>query len=133
MQDKKFVGGPEFNVLGLCRTDLFALVLNIFIRLNIHTTLKMNISQVLDFLIDVAENYTEAPYHSFYHATDIVTMLYYFVSFTTDKLTDLDITFLMVAALCHDIGHVSVFVLLLVAHHCLFTKYLFMYLIAWFK
>lgn len=66
---------------------------------------------MLDFLIDVASKYTEAPYHTFYHAVDIVTMLYYLShELNADKyLTNVDLSFLMVAALCHDIGHVSTY------------------------
>jgi hypothetical protein len=67
---------------------------------------------MLDFLIDVAEKYTEeAPYHTIYHAADIVTVLYYLChDLNADKyLTNLDITFLMVSALCHDAGHVNIF------------------------
>ncbi|KAI8058844.1 hypothetical protein BDF21DRAFT_390645 [Thamnidium elegans] len=98
---------PEFNVLNLSRTDVYAHVLSIFVRVNVHGILKVSVSQLLDFLIDVAEKYTEAPYHTFYHAADIVTMLYYLChDLSANKyLTDLDITFLMVAALCHDMGH----------------------------
>lgn len=65
---------------------------------------------MLDFLIDVAGKYTtEASYHTFYHAADIVTVLCYLChDLNADKyLTDMDVTFLMVAALCHDAGHVS--------------------------
>jgi HD superfamily phosphohydrolase len=64
---------------------------------------------MLDFLIDVANKYTEAVYHTFYHAVDIVTMLYYLSHDLNASLTNIDLSFLMVAALCHDIGHVSFF------------------------
>ncbi|KAG2212404.1 hypothetical protein INT47_001765, partial [Mucor saturninus] len=98
---------PEFNVLDLSRTDVYAHVLSIFIRLNVHRILQVSVSQILDFIMDVAEKYTDAPYHTFYHAADIVTMLYYLCHdlHANKYLTDLDITFLMVAALCHDTGH----------------------------
>lgn len=97
------------NVLSLNRTDLYAHVLSLFIRFNVHKMLDLSVSQLLDFLIDVADKYTEAPYHTFYHAVDIVTILYYLChDLNADMyLTDLDKSILMVAALCHDIGHVS--------------------------
>ncbi|KAI8646063.1 hypothetical protein BD408DRAFT_380894 [Parasitella parasitica] len=95
------------NVLSYSHTDLFAHVLNLFVRCNVHKVLKFSVSQLLDFLIDVADKYTEAPYHTFYHAVDIVTILYYIChDLDADMyLTDLDKSILLVAALCHDIGH----------------------------
>ncbi|KAI7907344.1 uncharacterized protein BX663DRAFT_495604 [Cokeromyces recurvatus] len=98
----------EFNVLLLkSRTDLFAHVLSLFVQCDVHKVLQVTISQLLDFLIDVASNYTEAPYHNFYHAVDIVTVLYYFYHHlqADHYLTDVDKVFLMIAAICHDIGH----------------------------
>ncbi|KAG1122402.1 hypothetical protein G6F42_011515 [Rhizopus arrhizus] len=95
------------NVLSLNRTDLYAHALSLFVRSNVHKVLDLSVSQLLDFLIDVADKYTEAPYHTFYHAVDIVTILYYLChDLNADMyLTDLDKSILMVAALCHDIGH----------------------------
>ncbi|CEP17410.1 hypothetical protein [Parasitella parasitica] len=97
----------KVNVLSYNRTDLYAHVLNLFVRCNVHKILNFNVSQLLDFLIDVADKYTEAPYHTFYHAVDIVTILYYIChDLNADMyLTELDKSILLVAALCHDIGH----------------------------
>lgn len=99
----------KLNVLSLNRTDLYAHALSLFVRSNVHKVLELSVSQLLDFLIDVADKYTEAPYHTFYHAVDIVTILYYLChDLNADMyLTDLDKSILLVAALCHDIGHVS--------------------------
>lgn len=96
-------------MLSSSRTDLYAHVLSLFVRLNVHKTFDLNLSQLLDFLIDVQDKYTDAPYHTFYHAADIVTMLYYLChDLNADMyLTESDKSILMVAALCHDIGHVS--------------------------
>ncbi|GAN05409.1 high affinity cGMP-specific 3',5'-cyclic phosphodiesterase 9A-like isoform X2 [Mucor ambiguus] len=97
----------KLNVLSLNRTDLYAHALSLFVRSNVHKVLDLSVSQLLDFLIDVADKYTEAPYHTFYHAVDIVTILYYLChDLNADMyLTDLDKSILLVAALCHDIGH----------------------------
>jgi hypothetical protein len=99
----------KLNVLSNNRTDLYAHILSLFVRSNVHKVLNLTLSQLLDFLVDVADKYTEAPYHTFYHAVDIVTVLYYLChDLNADMyLTDLDKSILMVAALCHDIGHVS--------------------------
>lgn len=100
----------KLNVLSLNRTDLYAHALSLFVRSNVHKVLDLSVSQLLDFLIDVAYKYTKAPYHTFYHAVDIVTILYYLChDLNADMyLTDLDKSILLVAALCHDIGHVSI-------------------------
>ncbi|KAF1804038.1 hypothetical protein FB192DRAFT_1324079 [Mucor lusitanicus] len=97
----------KLNVLSLNRTDLYAHALSLFVRSNVHKVLDLSVSQLLDFLIDVADKYTKAPYHTFYHAVDIVTILYYLChDLNADMyLTDLDKSILLVAALCHDIGH----------------------------
>ncbi|KAI9487836.1 MAG: hypothetical protein EXX96DRAFT_554835 [Benjaminiella poitrasii] len=98
---------PEFNVLSKSRTDLFGHVLSLFVRCDVHKVLQVTVSQLLDFLIDVASKYTEAPYHTFYHAADVTTMLYYFCHHlgAGRYLTDVDRTFLLIAAICHDMGH----------------------------
>ncbi|KAI8351186.1 hypothetical protein BD560DRAFT_318042, partial [Blakeslea trispora] len=71
-------------------------------------TLRISTLQLLDFLVDVSKYYkTETYYHTFHHAVDVVTMLYCFIyQFDAYQyLSELDIASLMIAALCHDIGH----------------------------
>lgn len=98
------------NVLKKDRTDLFGHLLSLFVLSNIHKTLGLSVSQLLDFLIDVEEKYMMAPYHTFYHASDVMTVLYYFChDLDTDNyISNIDKSYLMMAALCHDIGHVNV-------------------------
>lgn len=94
-------------MLELNRTDIYAHVLALFIRLDVHHYLQVSPSQLLEFIMDVANEYTEAPYHTFYHAADIVTILYYLCQDynVRTRLTKKDISLLLIAALCHDIGH----------------------------
>ncbi|OAD66269.1 hypothetical protein PHYBLDRAFT_90638, partial [Phycomyces blakesleeanus NRRL 1555(-)] len=97
----------ELNVLDLSRTDVLGLLLAIFQRLGILETLATCHSSLLDFFVDVYAAYVDAPYHSFYHAADVVIMLYYLL---TDlgalvHLSALDTTSLLLATLCHDVGH----------------------------
>ncbi|KAI8991232.1 hypothetical protein BDF20DRAFT_804819, partial [Mycotypha africana] len=100
--------------------------LNLLIKINAHQMLGLTLSQLLDFIVDVANQYhffqrTSATttataseshkilplYHTFYHAADVMTMLHYFCHDlkANEFLTDMDRVCLMVAALCHDIGH----------------------------
>ena len=81
-----------------------------FAKLGVLSALDITPSTLLDFFIDVDTTYLNAPYHSFYHAVDIVTVLYYILTeLEADQyLSNLDIAALLIAALCHDAGHVSI-------------------------
>lgn len=100
---------PDFNVLDYGRTELYGHLLGVFAKLGVLSALDITPSTLLDFLIDVDTTYLNAPYHSFYHAVDIVTVLYYILTeLEADQyLSNLDIAALLIAALCHDAGHVS--------------------------
>ncbi|KAI7898980.1 uncharacterized protein BX663DRAFT_555311 [Cokeromyces recurvatus] len=97
----------DINVLNCNPTDLYSYLLGMFTKLNINETLKISQSQLLDFLIDVQHTYQNTPYHSFYHAVDIVIVLYYMIfDLEANKyLTNMDISLLLIAAICHDAGH----------------------------
>ncbi|CAO3594741.1 unnamed protein product [Absidia cylindrospora] len=99
--------GLDFDVLTLGRTDIYGHLLGIFTQLGCTDTLNITHSDLLDFFIDVDAAYLNAPYHSFYHAVDIVFMIYYLLTELGAKayMPPLDITALLIAGLCHDIGH----------------------------
>ncbi|KAI9319387.1 hypothetical protein BX666DRAFT_2133281, partial [Dichotomocladium elegans] len=98
---------PAFNLLDYGRTEVYGHLLGIFSKLHVLDALKISPSDMLDFLIDVDATYLDAPYHSFYHAVDIVTVLYFILTdLEADQyLCALDIAALLIAALCHDAGH----------------------------
>lgn len=100
----------EANVLDCTMTDLYGCLLGIFAKLDVFDTLKISACQFLDFLIDIQRTYQKTPYHSFYHATDVVIVLYYIVVDLKAKkyFSDREIAVLFIAAICHDAGHVSV-------------------------
>ena len=102
----------QLNVLDYGRTDIYGHLLGMFDALDVIDALGTTPSQLLDFFIDVDTTYLNAPYHSFYHAVDIVTMLYYMLlELDAERyLSKLDIAVLLLAALCHDAGHVSTIV-----------------------
>ncbi|CEI87824.1 hypothetical protein RMCBS344292_02232 [Rhizopus microsporus] len=97
----------EFNVLDYNRTDLYGHLLGMFDRLGVLSTLDVTVSQLLDFLVDVDLAYNDTPYHSFYHAADVVSILYFAMTHLEAKsyLTQMEIAVLFVAAVCHDVGH----------------------------
>ncbi|KAI8077976.1 uncharacterized protein B0P05DRAFT_119680 [Gilbertella persicaria] len=97
----------EVNVLDCSSTALHGYLLGILDKLQVIDTLHLSASQLLDFLIDIQKTYNDTPYHSFYHATDIVAVLYYILCDLKAKkyLTNLEISILSLAAICHDAGH----------------------------
>ncbi|KAJ1660458.1 hypothetical protein IWQ61_000637 [Dispira simplex] len=87
--------------------ELYGIVLAMFAQLDVMTTLCITDSQMLDFIIDVARGYHHVPYHSFYHSADVVVKLFY-VLFNLQGgryLTSPSLAALMLAGLCHDVGH----------------------------
>ncbi|KAJ1962284.1 hypothetical protein IWQ62_003579 [Dispira parvispora] len=87
--------------------ELYGIVLAMFSQLDVMATLCITDSQMLDFIIDVARGYNHVPYHSFYHSADVVVKLFY-VLFNLQGsryLTPPNLAALMVAGLCHDVGH----------------------------
>ncbi|KAG0163208.1 hypothetical protein DFQ28_007730 [Apophysomyces sp. BC1034] len=107
LDNKGPVINPEFNVLNYTRTDVYGHLLGLFAKLKVLDTLEIDASQMLDFFIDVDAAYLDAPYHSFYHAVDIVTVLYYMLTelVAVRYLSPLDVATLLLSALCHDAGH----------------------------
>lgn len=83
--------------------------MGIFEKLGILNTLNITVSQLLDFLVDIDSSYHSTPYHTFYHAADIVTILYFAVTEleASTCFTNKEIAILFIAAICHDVGHVS--------------------------
>ncbi|KAI8879965.1 HD-domain/PDEase-like protein [Backusella circina FSU 941] len=100
-------GDNEINVLDFNRFELFGYLLFIFSRFDVYDTLNATPSQLLDFLIDVEGSYNDTPYHSFYHAADVVTVLYYILCDLHAKqfLSSFEIASLLIAAITHDAGH----------------------------
>jgi hypothetical protein len=98
----------EFEVLSKSRAELYGYVLGMFISLKLDTAIGATASQLLDFIIDVDQGYLHNPYHSFFHAVDVTAVIYYMIMDlnASQYLSTLDIAALLIAALCHDIGHV---------------------------
>jgi hypothetical protein len=99
---------PDFEVLNKSRAELYGSVLGMFIRIKVDTAIGATASQLLDFIIDVDHGYLQNPYHSFFHAVDVTAVIYYILNDleAAIHLSTLDMAALLIAALCHDIGHV---------------------------
>ncbi|OAD05767.1 hypothetical protein MUCCIDRAFT_118892, partial [Mucor lusitanicus CBS 277.49] len=76
-------------------------------RLGLCESIGVTPSEFLDFLVDVDHGYLPNAYHSFYHAVDVAVVLYHMVCQydVASYISRIDIAALMIAGLCHDIGH----------------------------
>jgi hypothetical protein len=99
----------EFDVFVRSRPELYGLVLGMFARLDLHTAAGVSLSELLDFIIDVDKGYFPNPYHNFFHAVDVTGVLFFILNDVRANryLSKIDAMALLLAALCHDIGHVS--------------------------
>lgn len=80
-----------------------------FARLDLHTAAGVSLSELLDFIIDVDNGYFPNPYHNFFHAVDVTGVLFFILNDVRANryLSKVDAMALLLAALCHDIGHVG--------------------------
>lgn len=110
--------GPEhysldYSLLNKTRPEVYGFMAGIFKRMGICQTLGITLSDFLDFLIDIEKGYNDNPYHSFYHAVDVAMVLHHMmIQYDMDKyISKIDVAVIMIAALCHDIGHVCLLLL----------------------
>jgi hypothetical protein len=104
----------EYSLLNKSRGEVYGFIAGIFKRTRIYQTLGITTSDFLDLLIDIERGYNDNPYHSFYHAVDVAMVLYHMLEQYDMKryLNRFDLAMVMLAALCHDIGHVRITLLL---------------------
>lgn len=99
----------DYSLLNKPRSEVYGYMGGIFKRIGICQILGITTSEFLDLLIDIEKSYLDNPYHSFYHGCDTAMVLYHMIEHyhMAAYLTKLDIIILMLAALCHDAGHVK--------------------------
>lgn len=104
----------HFTVLDKSRAELYGFILGFSERLGLCESIGVSPSEFLDFLIDVDLGYLPNAYHSFYHAVDVAIVLYHMLCQydVATYISRIDMAALIIAGLCHDIGHVSNFFLL---------------------
>ncbi|KAI8380868.1 hypothetical protein BD560DRAFT_387419 [Blakeslea trispora] len=97
----------DFSVLHKSRAELYGFILGFFERLGLCESIGVTPSEFLDFLVDVDHGYLPNAYHSFFHAVDVSIVLYHMVTeYDVAKyISRIDIAALLIAGLCHDIGH----------------------------
>ncbi|CEP14009.1 hypothetical protein [Parasitella parasitica] len=97
----------HFTVLDKSRAELYGYILGFLERLGLCESIGVTPSEFLDFLVDVDHGYLPNAYHSFFHAVDVAIVLYHMVCQydVASYISRIDIAALMIAGLCHDIGH----------------------------
>ncbi|KAI8377632.1 uncharacterized protein BYT42DRAFT_614298 [Radiomyces spectabilis] len=97
----------EFNVFDKSRAEIYGYILGILQRLKIYDAMGITPSEFLDFLIDIDYGYLPNAYHSFFHAADVTIVLYHLLCHfeVSSYLSAHDMAILLIAGLCHDIGH----------------------------
>lgn len=99
----------HFTVMDKSRAELYGYILGFSERLGLCDSIGVTPSELLDFIVDVDHGYLPNAYHSFYHAVDVAIVLYHMVSQydVALYLSRIDMAALIIAGLCHDIGHVN--------------------------
>ncbi|KAJ1924385.1 hypothetical protein IWQ60_005227 [Tieghemiomyces parasiticus] len=97
----------DFDAWEYSTPELYGIVLAMFSAMRVTRTLGITDSHLLDFIIDVAAGYQAVPYHSFYHSVDVVVKIFYVLDHLQGRryLAPTDIAALLLAGLCHDVGH----------------------------
>ncbi|KAG0263121.1 hypothetical protein DFQ27_001923 [Actinomortierella ambigua] len=96
-----------FNVWDHTIPEIYGILLGMFIKLGLLECLDITAGELLDFIIDVDRGYMATYYHSFYHAADVTAVLFHFLDnlSASQYLAKVDMVVLLLAGLCHDIGH----------------------------
>lgn len=99
----------DFNVWDHSMPEIYGIILGMFVKLGLVECLNITAGELLDFIIDVDRGYLATFYHSFYHAADVTAVLYHMLldMNASQYLSKPDMAALLLAGLCHDIGHVS--------------------------
>ncbi|KAI9235773.1 hypothetical protein MVEG_01925 [Podila verticillata NRRL 6337] len=97
----------DFNVWDHSMPEIYGIILGMFVKLDLVECLNITTGELLDFIIDVDRGYLATFYHSFYHAADVTAVLYHMLldMNASQYLSKPDMAALLLAGLCHDIGH----------------------------
>ncbi|KAK3840130.1 MAG: hypothetical protein JOS17DRAFT_677874 [Linnemannia elongata] len=97
----------DFNVWDYTVPEIYGYILGMFVKFELVECLGVTQDELLDFIIDVDRGYLATFYHSFYHAADVTSVLYHMLQDmqASQYLSKPDMAALLLAGLCHDIGH----------------------------
>ncbi|KAF9344780.1 hypothetical protein BGX26_003926 [Mortierella sp. AD094] len=97
----------DFKIWEHTIPEIYGIILGMFVKLDLVDCLGITEGELLDFIIDVDRGYLATFYHSFYHAADVTAVLYHMLLYmnASQYLSKPDMAALLLAGLCHDIGH----------------------------
>eukprot|EP00026_Physarum_polycephalum_P003982 Phypoly_transcript_03999.p1 GENE.Phypoly_transcript_03999~~Phypoly_transcript_03999.p1 ORF type:complete len:436 (+),score=82.46 Phypoly_transcript_03999:938-2245(+) len=97
----------EFNVFRYSEKDLLPLIKNMFEDFGLMERFQIPVANLERFILSVRDHYQSNPYHCFTHAFDVMQTIYCILATMGGAayLTHLDIFSLLIAGLCHDVGH----------------------------
>ena len=99
----------DCNVFHFNAAQQLGVALGILLSARTHHLLQIHWTELLDFIIDVKQNYycPVNPYHSFNHALDVTLVLHHILAPLKAErfFTPLDRALILIAALCHDCKH----------------------------
>lgn len=100
----------KFNVFERTEDELLVLAKTMFTHLGLLQEFGIDEDKLEKFLVVVKQNYKNNPYHNWIHAFDVTQATFCFLThFHGHKLlTNLDVLAILVASLCHDVGHPGV-------------------------
>ncbi|KAF9423783.1 High affinity cAMP-specific and IBMX-insensitive 3',5'-cyclic phosphodiesterase 9A, partial [Entomortierella beljakovae] len=105
--DKAKSTSLDFKIWDQSIPEIYGIVLSMFVNLDLVECLGITEGELLDFIIDVDRGYLATFYHSFYHAADVTAVLFHMLMEmnASQYLSKPDMAALLLAGLCHDIGH----------------------------
>ncbi len=100
----------SFDVFACSEDELVVLAKEMFCRLGLLELFGIEVATLERFLVAVKNYHNNNPYHNWRHAFDVAqAALCFLIHFGGhDTLTKLDVLSILVALLCHDMGHPGV-------------------------
>jgi hypothetical protein len=103
------IASQQFDVLQFARNEQYRVLIHFFFDLGLFTEFSISIGTFLRFLSAASAAYHNVPYHNWNHAMDVTQYIYCLLKTgkITRALTKLELMALLVAGICHDMGHTS--------------------------
>ena len=97
----------SFDLFNFHVDELGAMILEMFHYFDLTSVFGVNATELIRFTNQVRNTYLDNPYHNFQHAFDVTQNVFVFLSSmkASSYLCQLEILALLLAAICHDVGH----------------------------
>lgn len=100
--------GWQFSISAATQDELVMIAWGIFLHSEVLELLSIDPAVLFRFLLCVRKNYHRNSYHNFRHAVDTLQSAYFLYRHIKFQLEPLDLLALLVASVCHDVGHPGV-------------------------